>query len=482
MASRPAPVAAAPQRPDPDDEELVDLPPIDEDDGDVPNDGDALDDLPHAREDAGDPFDDTLADDLDVAIEIDEADDGSGESEAAEDAIDVGALDEDIDDPGAEDDDGRDEGALVDDDDVDADDGPGDDGGLEGTDEPIEDEVDDAALPALDADDEGDFEDEALLDGPMLAGEGVEGLPPWSDARWSAVEGAGASVPCRAVATCRGRVAATGDGTWIVDEGAHAARAADEAAGVSLAMTDAAVLLATTRGALLAGAPWAEASLAAIAGWSARGGPAKLAATADRAWALEGGAVWKVAEPSAVAPASVREGGVLAIAASGSALSVLTRGDDGARIERLRGDDEAWSREPLEGAAQRIAEGRAPALATAAGGRAVAVHDEAEGLALSRDGGRRFVHLPLARVLAAVFAGDALDAPLLVLVSRGADGAVHLVRVDVDGDARLVAEVERTTDEGEGLEAAAMAWDPAREVVWIASPAGLAAFGRPSRH
>src|SRR5439155_24290796 len=68
--------------------------------------------------------------------------------------------------------------------------GGADDGGAEGTSDDPEDEVDEAALPELDADDEGDEGDDELA-GILLADTEIAALP-WDAARWTLVEGAGA--------------------------------------------------------------------------------------------------------------------------------------------------------------------------------------------------------------------------------------------------------------------------------------------------
>ena len=207
-------------------------------------------------------------------------------------------------------------------------------------------------------------------------------------------------------------------------------------------------------------------------------GSIELAATPGRFWIRAGGALLCATSPDRP-PAVVRARGVLAIAASSGVLSAVVLGPEGPSVERFRGDDEGWMEARLSGASARIATpgpvaetdaARPLRLATTAGGRAVAISD-GERVALSRDGGASFQVEELGTTPAIAFAGDGGDAPLLALVVAE---ATHLVEVPAGGGPARVAEVPGS----EGGSAAALAWDAAREVVWIASAAGLVAVGR----
>src|SRR5262249_15252186 len=153
----------------------LDLPPLDDDDGDEPAEGDAHD-LPGELPEGG--LDDAAAADLDVGAEldvIDEERDDEGEGE-----VDVGPLHEGIDldeeEPaGAGDEEGEADGEGV----AVGEEREGDDGGAEGTGESPEDQVDERALPDLDDDEEEPSEEAALAE--TLLGESAH--VPWARVR-----------------------------------------------------------------------------------------------------------------------------------------------------------------------------------------------------------------------------------------------------------------------------------------------------------
>jgi hypothetical protein len=435
---------------------------LDEDD-----DADAIDD----SDDGGEsPLDDAEASDLDAGEdEIDETDDDDGD----ESDVDVGPLDDEV-DIGEESELGDEAAgdAAGDDDGIDLEErAAADDGGIEGTNEAPEDAVDESALPELAADDDDDG-DEDLAEVLLTDAQTTE-LPPWDATRWTPLEGAGAAVPCSALAIAAGRVAAAGEVLLVVGEGELTARQPSFGAGVvALAAADDLLLTATARGQIaLSHGAWTEAtSLGAL---RAAHGPLALAATPGRGWIRQGSALHSVTPPdAAIVPA--RQRGVLAITASGGSTLLLVEGAVGPAIERLRGDDEARRATPLRGAARRLVEGAAQhgtiTLIAAASGRAVAITDGAR-IAISRDDGATFAIAVFGPILALTFAGDDADATLLVLLEGGA-----VVQSPVAGEPTRVAAIE-----GVGP-VAAIGWDPARECAWIACSAGLIAIGRAPRH
>jgi hypothetical protein len=468
----------SPSEPDEDEQDLdLDLPPLDADEGD-----ERADEAPEALDDpdAGGDLDDSNAAELDVGDELDDFDDEEGGDAEAD--VDVGPLDEGI-DP-------EDDERTVGDEEVGATDGEGiavdeshdaDDGGAEGTSENPEDEVDEATLPDMD-DGEDAGGDQALAEALLAESlaENGERLPDWAPARLALLEGAGAAVPCRSVVVAAGRVAAAGEVLLFVEEGARAARRLPFGDGVvAVALAEDTLLLATARGQLLTGR---DAGTEATSLGAFRSGastvPVQLAATPGRFWIRAGAALSCVTVP-APAPSRVRERGVLAIAASAGALIAVTLGPSGPGIERLRGDDEGGLESPLAGAARELVERAGDALlfAAAAGGRCLALGDGLR-LVVSRDGGATFALLDPGPVAAVAFAGDGADAPLLALVAPEGAASAYLVRATPAGEASRIGEL--TSAERELP--AAIAWDPARELVWVASGAGLFALGIPQRH
>lgn len=436
---------------------------LDEDD-----DADAIDD----SDDGGDsPLDDAEASDVDAGEdEIDETDDDDGD----ESDIDVGPLDDEV-DIGEESELGDEAAgdAAGDDDGIDLEErAVADDGGIEGTNEAPEDAVDESALPELDADD-GDDEGEEDLAEVLLVDAQTE-LPSWDATRWTPLEGAGAAVPCSALAIAAGRVAAAGEVLLVVGEGERSARQPSFGAGVvAIAAADDLLLTANARGQLaVSQTAWTEAiSLGAL---RAGRGPLALAATPGRGWIRRDGALHSVTPPDgAIVP--VRERGVLAMTASGGAVLLLAEGAAGPVIERLRGDDEGRRATPLRGAARRLVESAAKqgtiTLVAAAGGRSLAFTDGAR-IAISRDDGATFAIAVFGPILALAFVGDDDDATLLVLTEGGT-----VVQSPVAGEATRVAAIE-----GVGSTPAAIGWDPSRECAWIACSAGLFAIGRAPRH
>ncbi|MDI3289652.1 hypothetical protein [Polyangium sp. 15x6] len=475
--------ARAPRKTEEEDDDM-DLPPLDTDPGagdDDVDDGSFDDALPDLRDDGGDPLDDANAQDLDVGLDVsDDADAASGDD--AEEGVDVGSLDEDLATLDGEEsalDEDRDENTFGDDDASDVElDATQDDGGAEGTGENAENDVDESALPELDESANDEADDEALAD--ELLEEAARGkVPPWAPSRFVVLEGAGAPVPCTAVTVCGGRVLAAGDVVLVVDEGAHAARQTGlDTPSTAVVATDEVTVVASARGGLLVSRDGC-ASATPVAGFRSGKSSVELAATPGRIWILHEGSLWSMTEREGT-PVLAREGGVRAIKAAGGTLVVLATRPEGAAIERLRGDDEAWQKAPLEGPAAELAVGDPRSgLAVAAAGRRVAIVSP-RGLLLSNDGAHSFESIDLHDVIGACFAGDEEDAPLYALMAPPGDATSYVVRVGEDGDVSRVAELRG--QDGTGLGEASIAWDGSREVVWIASRLGLVALGPARPH
>jgi len=464
-------------------EDALELP-FDDDPTGAVDDGDLGDfddtDVVGPFDEDGDPLDDATADDLETGAILDDL---GEESPALDDdaQLDVGPLDDGMmfDDGAGFDED--DSGFATDEDDADFSDArEADDGGAEGTNESPEGEVDEGALPALDdGEDERDRDedDESLTEESLSVFEGA--LPAWDTTRWTAIEGTGAEVPCQALSVDSGRVIAAGEVLLIVDEGARAARRATFGAGsTAVAASEDLMLVAVPRGQLQLSRDGGQ-EVATLSGWRAAKGPVELAATPGRLWILADGALYSLSAASNP-PLQVRERGVVRVVASRGALVALSQSPAGMTLERLRSDDEGWQATPLRGAARRLAQAAASAgsalLSATGGGRAVALGDGSEVL-LSRDGGATFSSFAFGPTRALAFAGDDADAALLVLVAPLPEAEATLVQVPARGEPTSVASLPAPF---EGP--MAMAWDASREVLWVASRAGLGALGRARRH
>jgi len=296
----------------------------------------------------------------------------------------------------------------------------------------------------------------------------------------------GAQVPCSLVAVSAAHVVAAGQTVLVARGGARVSSGVGlDVDAVAVAATDDAIFVAPRRGPLFVstdgGETWATGSVP----WPAATGPLAVAATPGRLWICEGGALWSVRwgkgcrpEP----PLLVRKGGVRAMTAADTTLVILAERDSELVVERLRGDDEAPPAEVLPAEMRAALGDGSPVLAATAGGRAIAVI-AGTAVLVSRDGGRSFRAHPAGCGLAVAFEGAGEDARVLALVTsaeRGRDAPLYLAEIDDGG--RLVRVAEIASGAGAAGRSAALGWDGAREVVWVACAAGLMAFERPARH
>jgi hypothetical protein len=280
----------------------------------------------------------------------------------------------------------------------------------------------------------------------------------------------------------------------LVEEGARAARRLPFGEGaLAVALGEEALVAATARGQLLVTHDFGATVSSFGAYRTGAVAPGlELATTPGRLWVREGGALSCGTLPAQPAM-PVRERGVLAITASSGTLLALTVTSGVPGIERFRGDDEDRKQVPLPEPARAIVE-RAKGsvlLAASAAGRCLALGDGRR-VALSRDAGVTFALSDLGRVIALAFGGESADATLLGLLAPEGTARAYLVAWGASGDAMRIGEVaivDRDTQEGsptaeadQAEASATIAWDAARELVWVASGAGLVALGWPQRH
>jgi len=481
MSSRSAAAAArTPRAIRAEEEEELELPPLDGTLDEREESDDEGDDVEIDGELSVDG-DDGVAAELDPGVTLDVEDEpGADGDEAARDAVDVGAMTDAIALLDEEERTTDEEGLLRYDEDESPFDAHGDDEAGAGTGEDPSGFVDERALPPLDADER----DEAA--GALRQAAFGEQAVPWSRARWRVASGMGAQVPCSLVAVSSAHVVAAGPTVLVARGGARVTSGVGpDVDAVAVAATDEAIFVAPRRGPLFVstdgGATWATGSVP----WPSATGPLEVAATPGRLWICEGGALWSVRwdkgsrpEP----PLLVRASGVRAMAAADTTLVILAERDADLVMERLRGDDEAPPAEAVPRALRAAIGDAGPGLAAAAGGRAIAVI-AGRSVYVSRDGGRSYGEHEAGSALAVAFAGDGEDAQALVLATaaeRGRDAPLYLMETGDDGGLVRVAEV--ASGAGASACGAALAWDAAREVVWVACSAGLLAFERAPRH
>jgi hypothetical protein len=141
-------------------------------------------------------------------------------------------------------------------------------------------------------------------------------------------------------------------------------------------------------------------------------------------------------------------------------------------------DGRSWFERPLAVSSAPYKKGRSWLSQS---GLAVAVGHENAFVLISRDGGLTLQEIAVGGALAGVFAGEGTWAPLLVASLDDGSGLVRLVRVDADGSVDVVGDVAAVDEDDPGPDRGALfalAWDAAREWIWVFSGAKLAAWGR----
>lgn len=473
---------------DADDDDDIALPPFDdEDEEDEESQLDVGDLLRSLEDEDADPFDDSTAADLETGLDIGLHDEGEQVGDDAEGGIDVGGLEDDLvvqDEIGGGLDD-RLESGLEEDEDLESYDRErsGDDGGEEGTVSSGEDEVSEADLPELDADEEGDHEAEDVVAEMTFAAD--TSLPPWDAQRFAVVEGAGAAVPCSALAIGSGKVAAAGEVVLLVEEEA-AIRCRFEAGARAVAIADDGSLMAASRGELWISRDGGK-TVSPLGKFRGSAGAVSLAGAAGRVWILSDGVLsWIATAGGSATP--VRGADVVRIAGAGPALIALSRGSKGPVLERLGMDDGGTEELRLDAAAAALALDERVVLAAAGGGKLLALASP-EAVSVSRDGGQSYRLFALPGVAALSFAGDQDAAPLLALLVPPLEDEAFVALLPAEGSPSLVAELagggllDDGSEEGAAsIGASAMGWDASREFLWIACRAGLLAFARARKH
>ncbi len=518
------------------DEDELELPPLDG----APDEraAEAAVDDDDVLEEEGGAGDDGAAAELDPGFSLDVTEEAPVSEEAARDAVDIGAMDDAI---AFLDEDARssDESGLTHDaeDESILDAQESDDVGA-GTGEDPSVFVDEGALPPLDAD-EGADEDEAAARGEgtgIAPSRGASAAP--ERGGWRVASSMGAQVPCWLVAVSPAHVVAAGPTVLIARDGGRVSKTAGpDIDAVALAAAEEAIFAVARKGALVAsvdgGDSWATGSVP----WHAAHGGLAIAATPGRLWICEGGALWSVRwsrrsrpEP----PVLARKRGVRAMVAAGSTLVVLSeraaepaapeRGPasggapehapasegtlepaaegplerspasepEGAPesapapqraadlvLERLRGDDEVPDAQVVPQATRAAIADAQVVLASTASGRALALL-AGGAVHVSRDGGATFQRCRLAPAVAIGFAGDGDDARVVALTTneeRARSSDLILVEAG-EGSSTRIADIATAGASGR----AALVWDASREVLWVASSAGLVAFERSARH
>jgi hypothetical protein len=438
------------------EEWLTELPPLDgAEDESEENDSVADDFVP---DDGADPsLDDATADDLDVdeGVEITEEepaskDDDGWQADVGEPDIDIAegesALDGDA--PAEAPADG--EGELDLDDDLPVSD---DDAGEEGTTDPIEHSLDED-LPALDADDEGDFEDALMLD--MRIPSSGRGPVRWADALWEERSGLACNL------------------SWPLGEDD-----AVTALSLALASTQEVVAAVTERAALLVSAFETKLDGAGRAVHPPDGerGPWLLALspTGHVVWAAtRAGELAKSGDFGATWTRCAGLGRpILAIGTrDDGALSVLARKADAVEV-LTSSDGTRWFAQRISVELQGDGAG-APWLVHR--GPCTAIGD-AGGVSISRDG-RHFLRIPASSgATAGAFVGSSPDAPLVLAGTFETDEAIHLLRISRDGEAEIIGELKAPLVEDEDPKVLALAWHDATETLRVAFATQLVTWG-----
>lgn len=460
---KPAPKPRTARDLDDDDMRLDELPPLDEDDALL---GDELEEPLDAEPQDDDAYDDREADDLPGEDEPLELLDDDNDSEDAE-HLDVGGaeLETEDDEPlGA--DDGYAPGIKEEYDTDELTESP-EDGGAEGLGEGFTFELDEQ-IPLLDEEEESGIDDLAVSE--ELLSPSFAPLPSSDPSPWSRLTPIAPRASLSAVAVRGAAVLAAGDAAYSVDASAQTASVAVGVEGpfsqVALSLKDSPQAALLTR----AGALWLPDEAGAASqlpppdgqrvtgiGWATAG---LLALTARGVFCHRADG-WRV----------VLTGATCALATSHRGDTLIARRDDETTLGLylLARDHDALTKRAQISASPD----ETPLLAVNDGGIAIAT---SEGLLLARGEGELQVVERCAGVAALVFAGEGADAPLMLALTRDEGQRSYLARVDARGRATVVAEMPPCDEESEPGPLA-LGWDASRGVIWIATTAGLSAYG-----
>lgn len=353
------------------------------------------------------------------------------------------------------------------------------DGGVEGTNEDIAAEVDESALPDLDADAGAGFDVDDLMQELAAGGFGRESNEP----AWLVHEEWQRSGVFSDVVAEAGRVVAVGAelvelglGDAVIRSGSLAA------AGSHVALHRSGVVVAAGDALLHLGrADHAERPLALF---DAHRSIRSLAIVAGRVWAIAGDALWVIASPPAT-PQRVFDRGAQCLAATSDELLLLSldeaSGGDGdsLRLARFRGDDGDWQTLhawPLEREAARAAR-----LVASRSGALLAVVDR-ERVWHAWDRGATWSTLEVEGLVG--LTTRLVDSREELLLLRVQDGRA-IVSSFGAGNARPVELpcAEPSLDAAlAGVTWVEVAWCDARETLFVAAPRGLVAVGPRRTH
>jgi hypothetical protein len=490
----------APQRPDPNDDLLGELPPLDDDDGPAEEPDASL--LDRVEDDRAGDLDDSNASDLCVGELLDPlADDRDAlpDDEAPGEQVPVTWAP--IADERRSTDDDDAEGIDTDDAAVGID-GRADVAAAERADEvqgdPRGEEIDEAALPALDADDATDL-DGGLGDEEDASMPDEIPLPPPGAEPWQRVPTPLVATPMSCVSVAPGSVLAAGSGaallqidstgqttpSWLELEGAPAgewvAVAIETSGGTRWwGATRDGVFVSADAGASIAPAligrgPASSAVRDLCLVGSKRPSPCLLTTAGLVTASGRGHGGWHDPCPGRTIRALARgERGTVFALATDRQDAALLRSDDGL----------AWTPQPLAPEAARVARAAAPMLAVR--GATIVVAEPGGAAAVSRDEGASWRSVALPSGLTALAVGeDDGRAVVLATVFVESEDRSCLLAVDEQDRAWRVADLSPDVavgaidgaDESEGTgRADAIAWDEHRGWAWVAGRFGLVAW------
>ncbi len=325
-----------------------------------------------------------------------------------------------------------------------------DDGGAEGMVDGSEGELDEEALPDLDADAEGEVELDDMLRQLGFAGDAHE--------PWELAPGFGFDRALTDVVAQDGSVAAVGAALVVVGkkEVAPRVRSLAEAAS-SCAWLGPRTVFATSRGVHLTTGTGGDVLAIPMPGVEA------VAVASGQVWALADRSLFLIDE-RAGSKRAVR-GDVARIAAAASTLYVLTDDAD-AQLLALRGQDGDWEPHAVPSELLvHLAEGAA--LVVGAAGAVASIGPEI--VLTYKPGGTGCSRFATSDAAAGAFCGDHPDAPLLL----GGEGG-SLILVDGERDPSEIARVP--------WRPRSIAWDGSRDLAFVAGDGGLAAFGPRVKH
>jgi hypothetical protein len=439
--------------------------------------------------------DDSSAQDLDIGVELDPTLDSTADTSGQDLVLDIGQLlDTDEEGGGEPADDAAgplgfdatgdvpaiDERVAAADEDLDAD---------------LEEDDLDEELPGMDADEEGDFGDDVSNLWSSSEFVADESVAPWALQRWQEVDQDFAIGALAAVTCAQGTVVAGGREIVWCKDGGSTRGAVEGGSVVSLALGGSGadcLLYATALGRLVR----------RRAGGSAEGCDDWRVASSlspSRAVSLE------LSQPSASAPDTVllrtsagqllcsedfgstffalpAPGSVVALSRQADPPRVLVESSSGLLLAEVDVRRRALQLVPLDRAAAIVGRGQAPRLCTL--GSFVAIADEARGVAVSYDAGKRFALVPGTSNASAWAAGGYGGAPSLWLsVLEESTSRSFILRIAA-GAAERIAELRAPPgkdleESSDNVRVSALCWEPERARLWVVGGFGIVSWCLP---